>query len=104
MKKLLAFLLALLMLVGGAAFAEETGLTRDIVVLFTSDVHCGVDQGFGYAGLAAVRDTLKRTNHVLLVDNGDAIQGETHRHHDHRRGHHRPDERHRLRRGHPRQP
>ena len=46
MKKLLAFLLALLMLLGGAAFAEETGLTKDIVVLFTSDVHCGIDQGF----------------------------------------------------------
>ena len=59
MKKLLALLLALLMLVGGAAFAEETGLTQDIVVLFTSDVHCGVDQGFGYAGLAAVRERWK---------------------------------------------
>ena len=42
MKKLLALLLALLMLLGGAAFAEETGLTKDIVVLFTSDVHCGI--------------------------------------------------------------
>lgn len=76
MKKLLALLLALLMLVGGAAFAEETGLTKDIVVLFTSDVHCGIDQGFGYAGLAAVRDTMEESSHVLLVDNGDAIQGE----------------------------
>ena len=75
MKKLLALLLALLMLLGGAAFAEETGLTKDIVVLFTSDVHCGIDQGFGYAGLAAVRDTLEETSHVLLVDNGDTIQG-----------------------------
>lgn len=45
MKKLLALLLALLLLVGGSAFAEETGLTKDIVVLFTSDVHCGIDQG-----------------------------------------------------------
>ena len=76
MKKLLALLLALLLLVGGSAFAEETGLTKDIVVLFTSDVHCGIDQGFGYAGLAAVRDTMEKSSHVLLVDNGDAIQGE----------------------------
>ena len=45
-------------------------------MLFTSDVHCGVNSGFGYAGLAAVRDTLAKSNHVLLVDNGDAIQGE----------------------------
>ena len=28
--------------------AEKNG---DIYILYTSDVHCGVDQGFGYAGL-----------------------------------------------------
>ena len=78
MKKLLGLLLAMTMLFTGFALAEDTatGLTQDIVVLFTSDVHCGVDSGFGYAGLAAVRDTLAKSNHVLLVDNGDSIQGE----------------------------
>ena len=49
----------------------------DIVILFTSDVHCGVDQGFGYAGLAQVRDyLLSQGNEVILVDDGDNIQGE----------------------------
>lgn len=49
----------------------------DIVILFTSDVHCGIDQGFGYAGLARIRDTLaSEGNEVILVDNGDSIQGE----------------------------
>ncbi len=79
MKKILSILLALAMLLGcTAAFAEEApaGLQQDVVVLFTSDVHCGIDQGFGYAGLAAVRDELAKSNHVVLVDNGDAIQGE----------------------------
>ena len=78
MKKLLGLLLAMTMLFTGFALAEDTatGLTQDIVVLFTSDVHCGVNSGFGYAGLAAVRDTLAKSNHVLLVDNGDSIQGE----------------------------
>lgn len=79
MKKILSMLLALAMLLGcTAAFAEEeaAGLQQDVVVLFTSDVHCGIDQGFGYAGLAAVRDELAKSNHVVLVDNGDAIQGE----------------------------
>lgn len=77
MKKLLALLLSLLMLAGMAA-AEEAApaLTKDVVVLFTSDAHCGIDQGFGYAGVAAVRDTLSKSSHVVLVDNGDAIQGE----------------------------
>lgn len=78
MKKWLGILLALCMLFTGAAMAEETAaLKQDVVVLFTSDVHCGVDQGFGYVGLAAIRDTLKAAgNHVVLVDNGDSIQGE----------------------------
>jgi len=79
MKKFLALLLSMLMLLGCAAMAEEAApaLTKDIVILFTSDVHAGIDQGWGYAGLAAVRDNLAKTNHVILVDNGDAIQGET---------------------------
>lgn len=78
MKKLLGILLALMMLLGCVASAEEAApaLTKDVVVLFTSDVHCGIDQGFGYAGLAAIRDTMKESNHVVLVDNGDSIQGE----------------------------
>ncbi|MBQ7137537.1 MAG: bifunctional metallophosphatase/5'-nucleotidase [Clostridia bacterium] len=78
MKKFLALLLAAMMLLGCVAFAEEAApaLTKDVVVLFTSDVHCGIDQGWGYAGVAAVRDALAKDNHVVLVDNGDAIQGE----------------------------
>lgn len=83
MKKLriLSMVLALLICFGAVsvmASAEEqaAGLTKDVVVLFTSDVHCGIDQGFGYAGLAAMRDSLTKSNHVLLVDNGDSIQGE----------------------------
>ena len=79
MKKLLFLLMALAMLLGGiSATAEEASpaLTRDLTILFTSDVHCGVDQGFGYAGLAAMRDQLAKTDNVLLVDDGDAIQGE----------------------------
>ena len=78
MKKLLSLLLTLALLLSGAALAEtaQPALTRDLVVLFTSDVHCGVDAGFGYAGLAAVRDAMAQDNYVLLVDNGDSIQGE----------------------------
>ena len=78
MKKILGLILALAMLLGCVAYAQDDAqLSQDVVVLFTSDAHCGVDQGFGYAGLAAVRDSLEAAgNHVLLVDNGDAIQGE----------------------------
>ena len=54
--------------------AEKNG---DIVILYTSDVHCGIDQGFGYAGLQQVKDFfLEAGNEVILVDDGDSIQGE----------------------------
>ncbi|MCR5233931.1 MAG: bifunctional metallophosphatase/5'-nucleotidase [Lachnospiraceae bacterium] len=56
------------------ADAEKTG---DVYILFTSDIHCGVDQGFGLAGLEQVRDTLEaQGNTTILVDDGDSVQGE----------------------------
>ena len=79
MKKLLSLLMVLTMLlcvVPGMAEESTSKLTKDVVILFTSDVHCGIDQGFGYAGLYAVKQQLAKTNNVLLVDDGDAIQGE----------------------------
>ncbi len=78
-KKVLAFLLVLTMIfaLGAAAGAEGSERTGDVVILFTSDVHCGVDQGFGYAGLQAIREYLiAKGNDVVLVDDGDNIQGE----------------------------
>ena len=80
MKKLVSLLLILVLcasLFGASAFAEGEERSADIVILFTSDVHCGVDQGFGYAGLQQVRDYLAAGgNEVILVDDGDNIQGE----------------------------
>jgi len=77
MKRIVSLFLALCMLLCGAAMAQETALTQDVVVRLTSDVHCGVEQGFGYVGVAAIRDAMKAAgNHVVLVDNGDSIQGE----------------------------
>ena len=83
MKRFLSMLLLAAMvftLFCGSAFAEEGEAperSADVVILFTSDVHCGVDQGFGYAGLEGVRDYLvAQGNDVILVDDGDNIQGE----------------------------
>ena len=60
---------------GGTPAVVKNGETY---VLFTSDVHCGVDQGFGYVGLKQIRDTLEAQGYeTVLVDDGDAIQGET---------------------------
>jgi len=78
MKRFLCLLLSLCLLLGCAAFAEEAApaLKKNLVILFTSDAHCGIDQGWGYAGLYAVKESLAKDNNVLLVDDGDAIQGE----------------------------
>lgn len=49
---------------------------QDIVVLYTNDVHCGVDDNIGYAGLALYKKEVQTTTpYVILADAGDAIQG-----------------------------
>ncbi len=78
-KRVLTFLMALIMFMtlSATANAEEAERTGDVVILYTSDVHCGVDQGFGYAGLQAIREHLiAQGDDVILVDDGDNIQGE----------------------------
>ena len=58
-------------------FLIPAGGSRGALILYTSDVHCGVDQGFGYAGLQEVRNALTAQGYdVILVDDGDNIQGE----------------------------
>ena len=50
--------------------------TGDTIILFTNDVHCGIRDGWGYAGLADLKKTLEAEgNEVLLVDAGDHVQG-----------------------------
>ena len=49
---------------------------HDIVILYTNDVHCGVDDKIGYAGLAQYQKEMEAYSpYVTLVDAGDAIQG-----------------------------
>jgi len=81
MKKMLSFVLAALMLCTclTTAFAGSPVRDRDIVILYTNDVHCGIAEkdSIGYAGLAAYKKSIEKDNHVLLVDAGDSIQGNT---------------------------
>ncbi len=75
MKRTLSILLALMMALClfPAAVAEE----GDIVILYTNDVHCAVDDNLGYAALAAYKaEMIESGNAVALVDAGDAIQGQ----------------------------
>lgn len=49
----------------------------EIIILFTGNVRCGIDEGFGYAGLKALRDSLEAQGYTtILADGGNAVQGE----------------------------
>ncbi len=77
MKKLIALLLAVCMVLGlmTTVFAADEK-SNDIVILHTNDVHCGVSDGLGYAGVAAYKAEMEQTHsYVTLVDCGDAVQG-----------------------------
>jgi 5'-nucleotidase/UDP-sugar diphosphatase len=77
-RKFLSLWLALLMVLSlttGISFSSLAA-DRDIVVLYTNDVHCGVDENIGYAGLALYKKEMQaQTPYVTLIDAGDAIQG-----------------------------
>ena len=51
-------------------YAEE----KEAIILYTNDVHCAIE---GYANVAGYKAQLEAMGHdVLLIDAGDAIQGE----------------------------
>lgn len=56
-----------------SASAQGTGIVR---ILYTNDVHCAISDAIGYAGLASIRRAYEADgDDVLLVDCGDAVQG-----------------------------
>ena len=48
----------------------------DISIIYTTDVHCGLDTNLGYSSLYSYKETLSKTNYVTLVDSGDYLQGD----------------------------
>lgn len=64
MKKIQAMITVLLLTMSvlfHSAWAGEIGndgLTKDVKILYTSDVHCAIDQGWGYGGICAVKQSL----------------------------------------------
>lgn len=79
---LLPVLVLAMLCPAGLQAAAQTEQLSQIVILYTNDVHCGVDAGspegtMGYANLAALKKELEaQTPYVSLVDAGDAIHGE----------------------------
>lgn len=60
---------------GMPAMAAEVP-DQPIKIVYTNDVHCGIEDGIGYAGLAQyMKEVEVTTPNVTLVDAGDAVQG-----------------------------
>lgn len=73
MKKLLSIILSITMIVFALPFVV-TAAESDVVILYTNDVHCTVDD---YAYLAAYKAELIANGHtVITVDAGDAIKND----------------------------
>ena len=77
MKKIISLLVIILILLTSCQ-KQEAKQSEDIYIVFTSDVHCGVDENFTFASLKAyVNELESKHNDVLLVDCGDFLQGGT---------------------------
>lgn len=77
MKKFRNVLLVLLVALGSLFAQPITEKQNSVVVLYTNDVHCAIRSSLGYESLVALKqEVLKKTPYVVLVDNGDSIQGE----------------------------
>ncbi len=78
MRKFTALLLALVLVLSLAApvAAEESAKSKDIVILYTNDVHTYIDGTLGYDSVAALKTELQaQYETVILVDAGDHSQG-----------------------------
>lgn len=73
----LSLVLAAMVLTSGCGISKGKTEAKDIIILYTNDVHCAVDNEIGYAGLAAYKTWCgEKTPYVTLVDCGDALQGD----------------------------
>lgn len=74
MKKFISLIIAFIFIFGTVTTAFAENAEGDMVVLYTNDVHCAIDD---YALLAAYRaELISQGNTVVVIDAGDAIQGE----------------------------
>jgi len=76
MKKFVSAVLCFILLFGLIGCDQKKA--DDIIIIYTSDVHCAIDDNIGYAGLVAYRDEARtKSEYVTMVDVGDAVQGGT---------------------------
>ena len=76
--RILSVLVAVCIIFTGIIFVSAEDKSDDIVILFTGDAHCAVDDNAGYAGVAAYKSEMSSIyEYVSLVDAGDFAQGGT---------------------------
>ncbi len=76
-RKMLEILMALTLTAVIVLPVSAAGTGDEIVILYTNDVHCGVDDNLGYAALAGYKAQQEELyEYVTLVDVGDSIQGD----------------------------
>lgn len=72
--RIISILLSLAMLLSLAPSALASAEAKDTYIIYTNDVHCAIED---YPVLAACRaELIKAGQNVVVVDAGDAIQGE----------------------------
>lgn len=63
---------------GGNDNSNSVAHGSNVVILFTNDIHCGVNDNVSFKGIADMKYALEASGkQVLLVDCGDAVQGDS---------------------------
>lgn len=77
LNRYIATLIGIISLVGCSGNNQPTDKkSDDVVILFTNDIHCGINEGLGLASLKTYKNELKeKYEYVVTVDAGDAIEG-----------------------------
>ena len=76
MNKIFRFIGVLLIAISLSS-CEQDNRKDDVVLLYTTDVHCGVKDHLGYSAVEAYKkEMLKSYKYVSLIDAGDFIQGD----------------------------
>lgn len=74
--RIISLLLVLAVLAAVFIGCSPADKREDVYILFTNDTHCEIEGETGFAGLMAYKNSLlQKTDNVLTVDCGDAIQG-----------------------------
>ena len=74
--KLYLFPLLTLFLMSILSGCNNKPVDKDISIIYTTDVHCGLTDNLGYASLVDYKKKLEKDNYVALVDSGDYLQGD----------------------------